>query len=242
MKVFIGTSGWNYESFRSHLYGDAPKSRFFEIYLRHFDTVELNASFYRSFGEKTWLGWYKKTPTGFIWAVKASRYITHIRRLDVEEDSLKIFFERARLLKEKLGPVLFQLPPNLPYDRVLFTRFLERLKRVSPRSIAALEARHPTWHCTEVFDLLDEHSMAWVVSHTGDRYPMTITATGPISYFRLHGPKRLYHGEYGKEALSWWLDQMKSLKRDTYCYFDNTDDGSAVKDALALKELVTTST
>ena len=237
MKFHIGTSGWNYDSFVGVLYPPGTaKRRYLEEYARHFHTVELNASFYRSFPEKTWIGWRDRTPEGFVWAVKAPRFITHIRRLDADRESLDRFFARAGLLAEKLGVVLWQLPPSLAFDMELVQGFLARL----PGDIRhALEARHASWHRQEVFDLLKAHEIAWVVSDTAGRYPVSVTSTADFSYVRLHGHEQLYRGEYGTKRLRRWLEAVRALPvQEVFWYFDNTDDGSAPKDALLLKEML----
>ncbi len=233
--VHIGTSGWNYESFLGRLYPPGtPKRRFLETYARLLDTVELNASFYRSFPDSTWNGWHDRTPTGFLWSVKVSRYITHIKRLKVERESIKKFWHSARLLSEKLAVCLFQLPPSLKYERDLLIRFLDLL----PHEInAAFEARHVSWHCDEVWKIFKERNITWVVSDTAGRYPMSLKTTSDTAYIRLHGPRSLYHGSYGEESLMGCKETIVNWGRNTFIYFDNTDDGSAALDALTMKRL-----
>ncbi len=234
-KIHVGTSGWNYESFIGTIYQpETPKRRYLETYCTFFDTVELNASFYRSFPEKTWLGWHERTPENFLWSVKASRFITHIRRLKVEKESVDMFFQRAGLLGEKLGVVLFQLPPSLKYDEKVFLDFLDLL----PRGIRiALEARHKTWFTPGVLALLETRNIAWTISETAGRYPMLEAFTADFTYVRLHGHSELYRGLYGRERLEKWLELVRSSGRETFFYFDNTDDGSAARDALTFLEI-----
>ena len=239
-RIHIGTSGWNYESFRGVLYGrDLPKARFFKEYTRHFKTVELNASFYRSFPDTTWLKWYEKSPPGFIWSVKVHRYITHVRRLQVEKDSIERFFGSVSILREKAGPVLFQLPPGLPFDQKVFRDLLDLLSLHSRGIRVAFEARHPSWHRKEVLELFRSSSIGWVIGHTGGRYPMTVDSTTDFSYLRLHGPERLYSGTYGEERLRRWLEVVLDLGKEAFVYFDNTDDGSAARDALLFDAMAT---
>ncbi len=232
----IGTSGWNYESFIGTVYGpDTPKRRYLETYAQFFDTVELNASFYRSFMEKTWQGWHDRTPEGFVWAVKAPRFITHIRRLEVEKDSVDMFFKRALILKEKLGVVLFQLPPSLKYDERRFRTFLHML----PGEVrVAWEARNESWFVDEVYKELKKRNISWVISDTNGRYPMAEVFTADFTYIRLHGTRGLYRGAYGKSGLKKWVRLLKNWGREAFVYFDNTDDGSAARDALLMKELL----
>ncbi len=236
MSFHVGTSGWNYESFIGTIYDvSTPKRKYLETYCRFFNTVELNASFYRSFPEKTWQGWRSRTPEDFLWSVKASRFITHIRRLQVEKQSVDIFFERARLLKEKLAVVLFQLPPSLKYDREVFLHFLGLL----PRDVRlAFEARHESWFCPEVLELLEDRDIAWTISDTAGRYPMLEAFTAKFTYIRLHGHTQLYRGLYGRDRLGKWVDLVCSSGREAFVYFDNTDDGSAPRDAITFLELL----
>ena len=232
----IGTSGWNYETFIGSIYTkDTPKRRYLEVYAKFFDTVELNASFYRSFPEKTWLGWYNRTPKDFLWSVKAPRLITHVKRLDVEKDSIDMFFDRARILREKLGVVLFQLPPSLKYQGDIFRSFLSKLPDDCKM---ALEARNESWFCQEVFSELSARNIAWVISHTSGRYPMKEIFTADFTYLRLHGASGLYRGAYGQEGLKHWRDLLLDFGKDAFVYFDNTEDGSAPRDALLLKEMM----
>ena len=234
---WIGTSGWNYDTFVGTIYSNnTPKSRFLENYCRFFNTVELNASFYRFFPEKTWIGWYSRTPQGFIWSVKAHRIFTHIKRLQVEKEELERFFDRVAILKEKLGVVLFQLPPSLCFDPVIFGCFLDLL----PSNVRiAWEVRHESWFVKDVFQELEKRNIAWVISHTAGKYPMKKAFTADFIYLRLHGAKGLYRGSYGKDGLRKWLELIKDAgNREAYIYFDNTYDGSAAKDALMLKEML----
>ncbi len=234
--IYVGTSGWNYESFIGTIYSPkSPKRKYLEIYCTYFDTVELNATFYRSFPEKTFHGWYSRTPDRFKWSVKMSRYITHIQRLAAPQESLELFWNRVKILKEKLACVLVQLPPSLPYDKSTLEKFLE--KNPTDAHIA-IEARHKSWHTEEVWELLRRHNVAWVVSHTSGRYPMSEVLTADFAYVRLHGTKGLYRGLYGEENLRKWLKLFRTWTKPTFVYFDNTDDGSAAKDALILKKLI----
>ena len=232
----VGTSGWNYETFIGTIYDkDTPKRRYLETYCQFFDTVELNASFYRSFTEKTWQGWYKRTPNDFYWSVKAPRFITHIKRLNVDKESIDMFFNRAFHLKEKLAVVLFQLPPSLKYDPKTMDDFLDML----PKGVKiAIEARNRSWFDKKIYKRLEEKNIAWVISHSSGRYPMQEVFTADFVYLRLHGTAGLYRGAYGREGLKRWVELLKNADRDGYVYFDNTADGSAVKDALLLKQIL----
>ncbi len=144
--------------------------------------------------------------------------------------------ERCRLLREKLGVLLWQLPPSLPYDRDLLLHFLSMLP---PGYRYAIEARHDSWHRQEVLETLHEQEISWVISETAGRYPMTLTATTDLGYIRLHGHSSLYRGEYGRERLERLREKILSLDiSEAFIYFDNTDDGSAIKDALMFREIL----
>ncbi len=238
MEIYVGTSGWNYDCFVGILYPPGtPKRRYLETYASRMNTVELNASFYRSFKETTWEGWYRRTPEGFLWSVKASRYLTHVKRLEVTAEELERFWRPASLLREKMAVALFQLPPNLPYDRDLLLSFMAAQPKERKR--IALEARHPSWHTDEVWRLLQENGIGWVVSHFPGRYPMSAVVTADFGYVRLHGTTGAYAGEYGTGKLKEWIDLIRQWDvGTTYVYFDNTADGSAARDALAMIELL----
>jgi uncharacterized protein YecE (DUF72 family) len=234
--IHVGTSGWNYEVFVERLYPNGtPKRNFLNEYAKRLQTVELNATFYRSFPQSTWQGWYRRTPPDFLWSVKAPRFFTHIRRLDVTAESLDRFWRDTCPLEEKLAVVLFQLPPSLKFDIMLFRSFFDR--QPSGARIA-LEARHPSWHDAQVWNLLKERNISWVISDTAGRYPISILTTADFAYVRLHGPTGLYRGLYGGDQLKEWLETIRQWDIETFLYFDNTDDGSAAIDALDMAELV----
>jgi uncharacterized protein YecE (DUF72 family) len=234
--IHIGTSGWNYESFVKRLYPPGtPKRKYLEIYSSQLLTVELNASFYRSFPQSTWEGWYRRTPPDFLWSVKAPRFFTHIRRLNISQDSINRFWNDIKPLRDKMGVALFQLPPSLKFDKDLLTGFLA----MQPSGTRiSLEARHPSWHEPQVWDLLTEQNVAWVVSDTTGHHPMSLKITADFAYVRLHGTHELYHGLYGEKMLSKWLSTIREWGVETFIYFDNTDDGSAATDALLFQKML----
>ena len=233
--IHIGTSGWNYDIFLERLYPKGtPQKRFLEAYATRLKTVELNASFYRSFKEKVWEGWYSRTPPDFLWAVKAPRFFTHIRRLKIEKESMERFWKDVTPLREKHAATLFQLPPNLKYERELLEGFLALLPS---RKRIALEARHQSWHEKEVWDILIKRNIAWVISDTSGRYPMSMVNTADFSYIRLHGTNGLYQGAYGGAGIREWLKRIEEWGLETFVYFDNTDDGNAATDAVLMQEM-----
>ena len=233
-KYFIGTSGWHYDHWRDRFYPEKlPKSRWLEFYARFFPTVEINNSFYRLPSEKAFENWRTGSPTGFAFAVKASRLITHYRRLQNVEGLLDTFLGRARLLKEKLGPILYQLPPGLHRDDQRLDRFLALL----PRDLQhAVEFRHASWIDEGVFQILRKHDVAFcVISLPGFDCP--VVATASFSYVRFHGSQAMYASCYTDEELEQWATNLRNLAKgcERVCaYFNNDAEGHAVHNAMTL--------
>jgi uncharacterized protein YecE (DUF72 family) len=237
-KIRIGTSGWSYPHWKELFYPqDCRQSQWLEFYAEHFDTVELNATFYRLPKSKTFENWRLRTPDDFLWAVKANKYVTHTKRLNEPYEPLKRFYEAASGLKEKLGPVLFQLPPSLSFDEETFRHFCQSL---NPSVSHALEVRHPSWINDLLFAILEEHNIAFCIADTAGRYPYHETVTADFVYIRLHGSEKLYASEYSEEELRVWAKKIKEWNKETYLYFDNDFGGYAVKNARRLKEILDT--
>ena len=236
MQVYIGTSGWNYNHWRMIFYPeDCPRSRWLEFYARSFNTVELNATFYRSMREKTFENWYKRTPAGFLWSVKANRFITHIKRLKEAEEPLARFLRSLAPLKEKQGPILIQLPPSLGFEGEVFDAFSCLL----PGGLKfALEARNKSWLTDASLSALEKYHIAWCISDTAQRYPYLEAITADFIYIRLHGSKMLYASDYSEEELKAWAEKIRSWGRETYVYFDNDYMAYAPQNALRLEQLL----
>jgi uncharacterized protein YecE (DUF72 family) len=237
MAVHVGTSGWSYDHWRGVLYPhDAPARERLRFYTDHFQTAELNSSFYRWPGEAAFRRWRERTPDGFLLTVKAPRGLTHAARLYAPER----WVERIRAAFEALGPkrgvLLVQLPPRLSYDRPRLDYFL----RLVPGWLkVAVEFRHPSWHREETFRLLEERGAAYCVM-SGAGLPCVLRATAPFVYARLHGPDRqhLYAGSYSDRDIHWWAGRVREWEaagRDVFVYFNNDGGGNAVRNALALK-------
>lgn len=234
--VHIGTSGWTYGHWKGIFYPeDQPKARWLEYYAREFDTVELNATFYRLPNKTTFEKWFKRTPEGFLWSLKASRYITHVKRLKDVREPLDRFYHSASRLGSKLGPLLFQLPPSLTYDAHLMESFLARL---DPSFRHAVEIRHSSWLTSEFFTQLQHKNTAFCISDTAGRYPYQEEITADFVYIRLHGSRKLYASEYTKEELEIWAKKIQDWGRETFVYFDNDFGGYAVRNAKMLKKLL----
>jgi uncharacterized protein YecE (DUF72 family) len=197
--------------------------------------VELNATFYRLPNLKTFENWNVRTPDHFLWAVKANKYITHTKRLKEPAEPLERFYTASSGLKEKLGPILFQLPPSLSFDEEVFQDFCQSL---STSKRHALEVRHPSWICEQVFSILEAYKIAFCVADTAGRYPFHEVVTTDFVYIRLHGSQKLYASDYSTKELETWAKKITAWNRDAYVYFDNDFGGHAVKNARQLKEIL----
>ncbi|MHC4570201.1 MAG: DUF72 domain-containing protein [Planctomycetota bacterium] len=236
--IRIGTSGWYYDHWKDVFYpAGLPKSKWFEHYAEHFDTVEINNTFYHLPKEQTLQRWHDIAPDGFLYAVKANRYITHIKRLNDVAEPLERFFERVRLLADKFGPVLYQLPPSLHKDLGLLRSFIELLAARSP---AVFEFRHKSWYADDTFELLTETNAAFCIHDMPGRESPRVVTSGTI-YVRFHGTTGRYAGSYPKSSLqnwtTWFKDHAKEA-RSIYAYFNNDIEGHAINNARRLRELL----
>lgn len=235
-EVRVGTSGWNYPHWMEIFYPvNWPKSRWLDFYTQHFDTVELNATFYGLPKLKTFENWRRRTPDHFLWAVKASKYITHTKRLKEPDEPLKRFYTATTGLEEKLGPILFQLPPSFSFDEKRFESFCQSL---NPSQRHALEVRHPSWITDQLFAILSKYNIAFCIADSAGRYPFHEVVTADCVYIRLHGSTKLYASDYSEAELQTWAQKIKEWEKDTYVYFDNDFGGHAVKNAMRLKEIM----
>jgi uncharacterized protein YecE (DUF72 family) len=232
--IHIGTSGWSYAHWRGTFYAaDQPASGMLAAYTQRFATVEINTSFYRLPAPDTVRHWRGETPSDFCFAAKASRYLTHLKKLSEPEDPLARFLGRLEILGEKLGPVLFQLPPHWACDLERLAAFL----RILPAQHRyAFELRDPSWHQPAVYRLLREHHAAFCIYElAGFQSPLEVTTD--IIYIRLHGPEGRYAGCYDHDALDGWAARLcgwRGQVRAIYCYFDNDEAGYAPRNALEL--------
>jgi len=235
-QIYIGTSGWIYDHWSEVFYPkDCPKTKWLEFYARHYGTVELNASFYRLPKPRTFENWRTRTPDTFLWTVKANRYITHIKRIKDVEEPLERFYSSVELLKEKLGPILFQLPPNLSFDEAVLSNFCQHLKG---DHLYTLEVRHPSWAQKRVVEILKDNNIALCISDTAGRYPYIEEDTATFFYVRLHGSRKLYGSEYSEKELRTFARKIRDWSKDTYLYFDNDYRGYAIKNAKRLREIL----
>ena len=238
-RVHIGTSGWHYKHWEGEFYPkDLPTKHQFSFYARHFKTVELNNPFYRLPSDSTFLAWRENSPRNFLYAVKASRFITHMKKLKEPETSTARFFHGAELLGEKLGPILFQLPPRWQRNTERLDEFLAAL----PGSHKyAFEFRDESWLVQEVYDLLRRYKAAFCIHDLASmQMPLEITAN--FTYLRFHGPGNAkYSGSYPKQALRQWASLIKNWRKQrtsVYAYFNNDVGGHAGRNAQTLIDLV----
>jgi len=236
--IHVGCSGWVYKHWRGIFYPDGlPQRRWFERYAEEFDTVEINASFYRAPPASTFDGWREKAPPGFRYAVKVNRFITHMKKLLDCEAELERFVGLARLLGNRLGPLLFQLPPSLHKNVERLDAFLARL----PHDLEqVVEFRHKSWYDEDVLRVLDRHGVGFV-AHDLKGLVSPRWASGRTAYVRFHGTAGKYHGRYPDEALlEWtdWLVEQKGHGRSAWAYFNNDIHGHSIEDARTLKSMI----
>jgi uncharacterized protein YecE (DUF72 family) len=239
----IGCSGWHYKSWRGLIYpADLPTTEWLRAYTKRFSTVELNNSFYRLPSEETFANWREQVPRGFLFAVKASRFLTHIKRLRDPEEPLQRLLTHAKSLGPSLGPLLFQIPPRWFPDPDRLETFLTALPdRVSPTSrqrlLHVLEMRDPRGYEPWVLELLRQYRVALCV-HDMRESESPLVMVGPIVYIRFHGYGTKYGGSYPDEVLDeWamWIRRALATGRDVYAYFNNDINGYAVYDAERLR-------
>lgn len=238
--VRVGCSGWQYKHWKGDFYpADLPSSRWLAHYCSIFDTVELNYSFYRLPDEATFAKWRASVPRRFLFAVKASRFLTHMKKLKDPEEPLDRFFEHARALGPALGPVLYQLPPRWAVNLERLDTFLRALRRYR-RYQHVMEFREPSWYADEVLARLADHGVGLCLHDmAGSASPRVVTA--PLVYVRFHGVQR-YSGRYPDSRLDdWarWLGDQRQQGRGIYAYFNNDVGGHAPRDAVRLRARLT---
>jgi uncharacterized protein YecE (DUF72 family) len=239
MTVWIGTSGWTYHGWRGPFYPkDVAKKRWLSFYGTQFPTAEINGSFYRTPSLEAVRAWREQTPERFLFAWKASKFITHWKRLsDKSVNSIELMVTRLKALGPKVGPVLFQLPPRFMANRERLASFLKLLPK---RYEYALEFRHESWYDDAILDLLRERNVSLCLSDHRDA-PAPWVVTAKHVYVRGHGPTGAYKDRYPEKTLREWaaaIARWKRQRRTVYCYFDNDQKSAAPKDARRLMELL----
>ena len=237
-RIRIGCSGWNYRHWRERFYPKGmPARAWFEHYALHFDTVEINNSFYRLPKADTFEKWRDQAPPGFCYAVKANRFLTQAKKLKDCEEPLKRFLAPTRELGRTLGPILYQLPPRF---RINLDRLEDFLKLLPQGLTHVFEFRDKSWLTDETLALLDSHGAAFCV-HDMPGSATERRAVGTIAYVRFHGGEGKYWGRYSDEGLlSWtdWIVEQARAGRPTWCYFNNDLEAHAIHDAQTLKAMV----
>ena len=236
--IHIGCSGWAYPHWRERFYPqEVPQRAWLGYYAEHFDTVEINNTFYRLPKPAAVEGWAEQSPSGFTFAVKVSRYLTHIKRLTMVEAGMKRLYEplEALVRTEKLGPLLWQFPENFHRDERRLASALEAL----PAGRHAFEFRHDSWFTDDVYGLLREHGAALVIGDESSRWVSTPhVRTAGWTYIRFHHGSRGRHGNYSASEIETWARRISQWRRETevYAYFNNDREGYAVRNARRLKE------
>jgi uncharacterized protein YecE (DUF72 family) len=234
----VGTSGWQYKHWKGRFYPkDLPTANWLDFYARYFDTVELNNPFYRQPETKTFEKWRRSVPDDFVYAVKLNRFITHIKRLNVDRNSIERSYGTMAGLGPKLAVVLVQLPPRMRFDLERTDRFF---RMVAPRRRRhAVEPREGSWFTEAALAFLGRREIALVIGET-PHWPTHLAVTADFVYVRFHGPGRRYASNYEDDALRQWAERMKGWRaegRDVFAYFNNDEMGYAPKNALRLREL-----
>lgn len=243
-RILIGTSGWTYPSWKGTFYPeDLPSARFLEFYAQEFPTTEVNYSFYHLPRPSTYQKWVAQVPEEFVFAVKASRLITHVKRLVDVEEPWRVFVKNARALGLHLGPILFQFPPSLRCDRSRLEGFLNIARQAVskfPPLRLVFEFRHESWFVDDIYRLLSRCDAALCIADS-PRYPRRDVLTAGFAYLRFHGRTKLFASCYTKNELA---DEAKTIDRylrnglDVYAYFNNDAEGHAVANARTLRALV----
>ncbi len=238
-KARIGTSGWTYRGWRSGFYAGVPQKKWLPFCAERFTGIEVNATFYRTIKETTFERWRTETPDDFAFALKGSRFITHLRRLADPQESVERQRGDAVALGDKLAAMLWQLPKSLEKDMALISRFADALDRW-PAARHTVEFRHESWFDDEVAQCLGAHRIAVCLSDAAD-WPLWDTVTTDFVYLRLHGHTRTYASAYGDDALRDWATRVRRWLRqgrEVHVYFDNDVEGAAPYDAMRLMEMV----
>lgn len=243
--VRVGCSGWQYKHWRGDFYpAELPTSRWFQQYALTFDTVEINNSFYRLPEGATFAKWRDQAPARFLYAVKASRFLTHMKKLKDPDDPLFRFFENVRHLRAHLGPILYQLPPRWPVNIERFEQFLGAIHRVRAGAKVGpyhtVEFRETTWYDDRVFDLLTKYKVALCL-HDMHGCASGRVVVGPFVYVRFHFGTERYGGRYEDRRLDEWAEWLAAQAHagcDVFAYFNNDVGGHAPRDAVRLRERI----
>jgi uncharacterized protein YecE (DUF72 family) len=237
-KIYIGTSGWNYKSWKNKFYPEElAQKEWLDYYSKRFNSVEINNTFYQLPQKHTFKNWADQTPEDFIFSVKASRYITHLKKLKECGDAVDKLIEHSSRLKEKIGIFLFQLPANQGKDIDKLKSFINQLP---DKYKYAFEFRHHSWFDDSVLNILDKNNCGVVINSSPD-FPFQDITTGKICYIRMHGSKKLYSSKYSKEELEKFANIIIKYHNKgfhSFIYFNNDIHGYAVENADTMQKLI----
>lgn len=240
--IHIGTSGWSYKHWREIYYPHRlASSKWLNYYAQTFHTTEVNGSFYRLPSEKTVLIWMEQVPKDFIFCVKMSRFVSHMKKLRDPEESLERFFEIFRPMKKMMGPILIQLPPFLKFNYDVAEQFYQVMKKHYRGYEYVMEVRHETWLEQDSLTLMTKYDAGLVISQSGNEFPYAEWITAKNIYVRFHGPKELYASSYSDEMLQDFARKFRKWEKEgheVWAFFNNDIHGYAVTDALRLMEMV----
>ena len=241
METYIGCSGFHYKDWSKKFYPEyLPKKDWLPYYSKHFNTVEINNTFYRMPEEKHLRTWMEQTPPGFIFTIKANRYFTHQKKLNVDDEfrnRFETFDNTVKILENKLGCVLWQLPGNIHRDesklRALFSLFDNTVNNV-------VEFRHESWFTGSVYSLLNEHKVSYCMLSAPGNLPEDVLSTAPTAYLRFHGKSTWYNYHYSGAEIRSWYDRLKKLTKTSrlFAYFNNDHNAWAVENARMLREMI----
>ncbi len=235
-EYYLGCSGFYYNHWKSRFYPEKlAKTKWLQYYAEHFNTLEVNSTFYRFPSESMLEGWYKKTPENFKFTLKANRVITHRRKFHDTEQYTANFYSLAHLLAEKLLCVLFQLPPFVHKNMEILHKIVSQ---ADPKVVNAVEFRHESWWDSEVYELMQKKGLIFCAVSASE-LPETLVKTGSTVYVRFHGKDGWYQGDYPDEELKEWAEKIKRQNvQRVLCYFNNDVQANAVKNCLSLKKFL----
>lgn len=240
--IHIGTSGWSYKKWENVFYPEDLKSKaYLQYYAQHFDTTEINTTFYHIPRISSVENWMKEVPQDFRFCVKMNRFITQLKRLKGPEEPLQRFFTAIAALQPQCGPVLIQLPPSLRFDYDVTEYFYSTLKKEYEKYHFALEARHTSWFDNDSLNLMEKYNIAFVISQSGNVFPYAEFVTNTNIYVRFHGPAALYASPYSLEMLELYAAKFVHWIKEghkIWAYFNNDINGYAVQDAQLLKKIL----
>lgn len=238
--LLLGTSGYSYQDWKEIFYPKGLASaKWLAFYAEHYNTVEINATFYRFFARKVFARWHDETPDDFRFTLKGPRDITHTNRLHEVDADLTRFIDSFRDLRPKLSALLWQMPPSFKDDAESRSRLADFLQKLPKDTRQVIEFRHKSWFNDEVYALLNTHRASFVINDS-NRWPAAEVVTGDLAYIRFHGPERLYASLYSTEALTVWAEKIRAWLRkvDVFVYFNNDFDGRALLNSVELRDLI----